>query len=400
MASLTTRDDYTNMKLRELKAIAKARGIDSPEGDQRTRTTWINALLQGGKKQPSKSVTTPKKAKKEGKKQMKTPSKVLINNEIHVGETYEFIKGKYKGKTGVVQSVGPKTCKLKVGRELTGNITFDSLVWTGAAQMKTPSTVLINNEIHVGETKSVSITRARGLCIASPLDDLEQTEDDCELVSNMLDSKGVVMEDTYITKRDGSTGKKAVIKKLINFFKKDANMYIVYYSGHGGAGERGETLGGKTGGALVIGHGVRSAGDLTLEDMIAAWDNGRGKRRGLKLVLVVDACYSGKLVSKLRSMPKFQREVLNICIQSAGNARQEVVEGGDEGVRHGGEEFQNGVFTSYFVVKNESNAKWTYPTQHPQFYCTWNENACKKNRFDIALAAGENLILYGQPDHR
>ena len=45
-----------------------------------------------------------------------------------------IIKGKYKGKTGVVQSVGPKTCKLKVGKELTGNINFDSL-WTGAAQM-------------------------------------------------------------------------------------------------------------------------------------------------------------------------------------------------------------------------------------------------------------------------
>ncbi len=444
------------MKMPELKAIAKARGIDSPEGDQRKKKTWINALLQGGKKQPSKSITTPKKAKKEGKKQMETPSKVLINNEIHVGETYEFIKGKYKGKTGVVQSVGPKTCKLKVGGELTGNITFDSLVWTGAAQMKTPSKVLINNEIHVGKTyefikgkykgktgvvqsvgpktcklkvggkltgnitfdslmrtkmvmgkksaskkKSVSITRARGLCIASPLDPLEHTEDDCELVSNMLDSKGVVMEDTYITKPDGSTGKKAVIKKLINFFKKDANMYIVYYSGHGGAGERGETLGGKTGGALEIGYGVRSAGDLTLDDMIAAWDNGRGKRRGLKLVLVVDACFSGKLVSKLRSMSKVQREVLNICIQSAGNARQTVFElEGGKGARHGGEEFQNGVFTSYFVVKNESNAKWTYPKQHPQFYCTWNENACKKNRFDIELAAGENLILYGQPDHR
>ena len=144
------------MKLPELKAIAKAHGIDSPEGDQRKRTTWINALLQGGKKQPSKSVTTPKKAKKEGKKQMETPSKVLINNEIHVGETYEFIKGKYKGKTGVVQSVGPKTCKLKVGRELTGNIRFDSLVWTGAAQMKTPSKVDLNQLTQTNKETNVS----------------------------------------------------------------------------------------------------------------------------------------------------------------------------------------------------------------------------------------------------
>ena len=72
MAFFTTRDDYTKMKMPELKAIAKARGIDSPEGDQRKKKTWINALLQGGKKQPSKSITTPKKAKKEGKKQGKT----------------------------------------------------------------------------------------------------------------------------------------------------------------------------------------------------------------------------------------------------------------------------------------------------------------------------------------
>ena len=390
MASFTTRDDYTKMKMPELKAIAKARGIVSPEGDQRKKITWINALLQGDKKQPSKLITTPKKGKKVQKKQMETPSKVLINNEIHVGETYEFIKGKYKGKTGVVQSVGPKTCKLKVGKELTGNINFDSLVRTKMVMAKKSAS----------KKKSVSITHVRGFCIASPIG-LDHTEDDCELVSNMLDSKGVVMEDTYITKPDGSTGKKAVIKKLINFFKKDANMYIVYYSGHGEKGEKGETLGGKTGGALMIGYGVRSAGDLTLEDMIAAWDNGRGKRRGLKLVLVVDACFSGKLVSKLKSMSKPQREVLNICIQSAGNARQTVVEAeGGKGARHGGEEFQNGVFTSYFVVKNESNAKWTYPKQHPQFYCTWNENACEKKRFDIELGAGENLILYGQPDHR
>ena len=84
MASFTTRDDYTKMKMPELKAIAKARGIDSPEGDQRNKITWINALLQGDKKQPSKLITTPKKGKKVQKKQMETPSKVLINNEIHV----------------------------------------------------------------------------------------------------------------------------------------------------------------------------------------------------------------------------------------------------------------------------------------------------------------------------
>ena len=108
------------------------------------------------------------------KKQMETPSKVLINNEIHVGETYEFIKGKYKGKTGVVQSVGPKTCKLKVGKELTGNINFDSLVRTKMVMAKKSAS----------KKKSVSITHVRGFCIASPIE-LDHTEDDCIIQSSV-----------------------------------------------------------------------------------------------------------------------------------------------------------------------------------------------------------------------
>lgn len=38
-----TREGYANLKLKELKAIAKAKGI-MPKGDKRFKSTWLKAL--------------------------------------------------------------------------------------------------------------------------------------------------------------------------------------------------------------------------------------------------------------------------------------------------------------------------------------------------------------------
>jgi hypothetical protein len=85
----TTRDDYIKMIMRELKAIAKARGIDSPEGDQRKKKTWINALLQGGKKQPSKN-----KGKRSGYNNKWTKEDVMPKNSK---KFYAVVRGLHPG---------------------------------------------------------------------------------------------------------------------------------------------------------------------------------------------------------------------------------------------------------------------------------------------------------------
>ena len=97
------------------------------------------------------------------------------------------------------------------------------------------------------------------------------------------------------------------------------------------------------GGALSEKQGL-----VTFEDIVNAWEKAKGMRRGLRLVLVVDACYSGKLVAKLRDMPNGRKEALGLAIQAAGNARQGVDEAE---ALHAGKMWQAGLFTGYWVPK-------------------------------------------------
>ena len=159
------------------------------------------------------------------------------------------------------------------------------------------------------------------MCIAAPIG-LDHPQSDCELVSTMLEAKGVRMLCTLDCDPKGATGKAKALRAVEDFLREDAAVYVLYYSGHGERGEPGEVLGGETGGALVVGLGGGERGLVTLADLIGVWVRTRGRRRGSRFLLVVDACYSGKLVSKLRCMPKREQDGLGIAIQAAGNARQ------------------------------------------------------------------------------
>ncbi len=121
-------------------------------------------------------------------------------------------------------------------------------------------------------------------------------------------------------------------------------------------------------------------------------------RRGRRLLVIADSCYSGKLVSKLRQLPKDDQTDLNVGIQSAGNARQTVTE--DAGFRHGGDDFAAGRFTAYWTTKQSKKVRWTAEGQHPQFYATWAYNSSETATFDVPLGPSNVLTMYSQPDHR
>jgi hypothetical protein len=190
------------------------------------------------------------------------------------------------------------------------------------------------------------------LCISSPGEpgktQLTKTFSDCEHVRAMLTQKGVPVE-IYKTSPDGTTRREEALQRISDFLAQPSDVKVLYYSGHGAKGEEQTRLGGETGGALSVGGALsEEQGLVTFEDIVNAWEKAKGMRRGLRLVLVVDACYSGKLVAKLRDMPNGRKEALGLAIQAAGNARQGVKEAE---ALHAGKTWQAGLFTGYWVPK-------------------------------------------------
>eukprot|EP00965_Chrysotila_dentata_P259803 6213685-Pleurochrysis_carterae.AAC.1 len=241
---------------------------------------------------------------------------------------------------------------------------------------------------------------ARGLCIAAPGTNLKLCVSDCTLVSEMLKSKGVLMEPIFRCDPKADS-KSKVVQTIFNFLCQPAKMYVIYYSGHGSKGEPGQTHGGRTGGALCVGCEDDDAGHLTYDELVEMWQQVRS--RGQRLVLVADACYSGKLWAKLRDTPKPQQVDLGLAIQAAGNAWQAVSEkGGGPGTRHGGEEYKNGIFTGYWISRQKPAAvRWSDKEQHPQFYATWAYDSCDRTFFDVELGtAGSIMTMYSQPKKR
>lgn len=144
---------------------------------------------------------------------------------------------------------------------------------------------------------------------------------------------------------------------------------------------------------------------LTIDDLLEVWNEVRTEVVGEpKLLVVVDACYSGKWVARLRDRSKKDQKELNVGIQSAGNARQMVGQGHEGFVfSHGGQRFDfAGCLTAYLTAKQTdgSRVRWTQPNQHPQFYCTWDPSAYDK--VSVNLEVGENALLrtYNHPDNR
>jgi hypothetical protein len=235
-----------------------------------------------------------------------------------------------------------------------------------------------------------------GFCISAPGKNLETCESDCGHVTTMLIAKSVQFPfQTLLCDTRDRTSKIEVVKQLADFFGIDSDLYILYYSGHGEPGEAGEELGGRTGGALCIGRST-----LTFEDLKRVWTQSKREfpRRGRRLLVIADSCFSGKLVSKLRNLSRDEQTDLNIAIQSAGNARQTVTE--EKGFVHGGYEFEAGRFTAYWTSKQTKTVKWTASEQHPQFYATWDYTSCDVSKFEVPLGGRSSLTMYAHPDNK
>ena len=143
---------------------------------------------------------------------------------------------------------------------------------------------------------------------------------------------------------------------------------------------------------------------LTLGDILECWEAAlRVERRDLstpppRLLLVADACYSGKLVARLRNRP-----VEGVAIQSAGNARQTV--GQPRYVfTHAGIKYADvGRLTAYLTSslhKEDARVRWSQEGQYPQFYATWDPEAAEKPSVALDLGTGFALRTVNRPDRR
>jgi hypothetical protein len=140
---------------------------------------------------------------------------------------------------------------------------------------------------------------------------------------------------------------------------------------------------------------------LKLDDCLTVWAEVGGAARGSRLLIVADSCYSGKLISRIRGLPPVELAQLNVGIQSAGNARQTV--GQASGFSHGGRSFESsGCLTAYLTAKQEEGARvrWSWPGQHPQFFCTWDPAAAERPSVELELGGGHTFRTYSQPQHR
>jgi hypothetical protein len=131
-------------------------------------------------------------------------------------------------------------------------------------------------------------------------------------------------------------------------------VYMLYYAGHGSSDR----------GALCM-----EDGKIHLSDIISVWKRRPGSRRGQKLVIVADSCYSGLMIRELQAIPKGERDTLNVGIQAA--CRHDELSSG-------------GIFTEVFTMKQLENRNFHWQQtadqkyggdaskiQHPCYYTTW-----------------------------
>ena len=276
---------------------------------------------------------------------------------------------------------------------------------------------------------------SRAVCIAGPSyggsgGDLgEAPREDCLMFGRMLESKGVTVN-YKLAQQDERRTRQQVYSVLRSAFYRPApdGVNIIYFSGHGVAGSddtRGALnigcdpdvrelplaqLRAQTRNLELLGHrgrkrtyidALQRQHILKLDDCLSVWKELGGAARGSRLLIVADSCYSGKLISRLRGLPARELAQLNIGIQSAGNARQTVGQASD--FSHGGRWFgSSGCLTAYLTAKQEEGARvrWSWPGQHPQFYCTWDPAAAERPSVELELGGGHTFWTYSQPEHR
>ena len=285
----------------------------------------------------------------------------------------------------------------------------------------------------------LGVSASRAICIAgSSFGQEDNLGDgparDCAMFGKALEAKGVRVSYALVRPKEGSSRDEVLAVLRTTFRKPSQGLNIIFYSGHGIAGNEDDGTRGalcvgnppdwsrltlaelrvaaSRRGAELVGHRGRRktyvdacnrAYLLTLDDILEFWDGVRGAAEGAKgarLLVVADSCYSGKLVARLRRLPNMAVE--GVAIQSAGNARQTV---GQPlyAFTHGGTRYENvGCLTAYLTAKQEVGAhvRWTQRGQYPQFYATWDREAAEKPSVALDLGTGFALRTISQPDRR
>eukprot|EP00931_Biecheleriopsis_adriatica_P069217 TRINITY_DN4308_c1_g1_i1.p1 TRINITY_DN4308_c1_g1~~TRINITY_DN4308_c1_g1_i1.p1 ORF type:complete len:497 (-),score=57.59 TRINITY_DN4308_c1_g1_i1:177-1619(-) len=192
--------------------------------------------------------------------------------------------------------------------------------------------------------------------------------------------------------------KSDVVQSLHAMFLRGGGMespcFFMYFSGHGSTGHG---KGKEEKGALILQRDFEDTDEVTLEttvdlvgtmadklsfdEIVEVWRSSQPQlSRSACFVLMVDACYSGKLAKQLRDLCRTSAgKGLNMAIQSAGDARQCVWE---RDVQHRGVKSYNGELTSWFVAKNSaedpsrvhySTARGRGEQQWPQYFSSWQD---------------------------
>jgi hypothetical protein len=164
----------------------------------------------------------------------------------------------------------------------------------------------------------------------------------------------------FVVGKDGGKLTREAFMKLVKALivkVPPKSVYMLYYAGHGSQDR----------GAFIM-----EDGKIYLSDIISVWRDRPGLRRGQKLVIVADSCFSGLMIRELKAIPKEERDVLNIGIQAA--------------CLHD-EESSGGTFTKAFTMKQLENRNFHWQqeaddyydgdaskVQHPCYYTTWKDS--------------------------
>jgi len=239
---------------------------------------------------------------------------------------------------------------------------------------------------------------------------LSSLERDAERLCGLLRQKGLATEVKigYAQSRDMAhspishfpmLSRAEVLKSLKDMFAAgrhdDHPLFYFSYTGHGDDGTKKPT---EIKGALVFQRKLTKselknvpdwigsvAEHVTFEDLLSVWQNARRSLKpSARFVIQVDACYSGKLVQKLRRVCRLHPKLckphsmdnINMAIQSAGDQYQSVME---RSSIHKGRVWNDGELTAWWLARNEKGTKpgqvhysslRDHP-QWPQYFATW-----------------------------
>ncbi|CAD7961226.1 unnamed protein product [Amoebophrya sp. A120] len=356
--------------------------------------TGLNAADEGG----SSSASRPDKQNKAGD-QTSSPARGSSSSSKKLPGS--IFTRPSKGRTTITESRHDADKKLRKKQKAASSSTTSS-----ATSKRTTSTCTAFSTTPAGNKilKNYNQTFRSALCVASlqtpyqnarwdrrPLGGLNRCGHDAKLMSLLFKEKkfqavkkvvGYAQTKKMFVKRVKSRPalrREDALMKMMRWLKAGAKrkkaLFVLYMSGHGFAASECYHQPHLKGAVMFAPDDRRkktyaNASFLTFEDIYEIWTLAQEtffltetQKKNHKLLVIADACYSGKLVAQLKKLPAAKQQKLNVAIQSAGDARQRAWESGR---KHRGFFFHNGELTSYLVARNfltKGRNKWKNGTK-------------------------------------